>query len=615
MTKYIVVSGGVVSGIGKGVIASSTGLLLKTKGYKVTAIKIDPYMNIDAGTMRPQEHGEVYVLNDGGEVDLDLGNYERYLNVTLSRDNNITTGKIYREVIEKERKGDYLGKTVQIVPHITNEIQDWIQRVAKIPVDETGEEPDICIVELGGTVGDIESAPFIEAMRQFQFRVGHENFALIHVSLVPDMHGEQKTKPTQTTVHSLRGLGLLPDLIACRLLVPQALRDDTKEKISMFCHVAKNQVFGVHDVSSVYHVPLLLQSQGIVEYLKKRLNLDTVKISNEMVERGISLSKRWRNMTSGSERAFDTVNIVLVGKYTDLRDSYMSVTKSLEHSAFRVNRKLVLQWVESSDLEPEMQENHPAKYHDAWRAVVGAGGILVPGGFGSRGTEGMLLAIKYAREQKIPFLGICLGFQLAVIEWSRNVLSIPNATSTEFDQSTQSPAIVFMPEISKTHMGGTMRLGLRPTVFQEGTEWSKARRLYGGKEKIWERHRHRYEVNPEWVQTFRESGLEFVGKDEKGERMQVLELRDHPFFMGLQAHPEFCTRPLNPSPPFLGFVAAASDPESLEEQVQYQLKNFTPPHPEDSMVSEAELRNGQPVIYGKDQVLVNGNGDGVNGSS
>ncbi|KAF9059325.1 CTP synthase N-terminus-domain-containing protein [Rhodocollybia butyracea] len=610
MTKYIIVSGGVVSGIGKGVIASSTGLLLKTVGLKVTAIKIDPYMNIDAGTMRPQEHGEVYVLNDGGEVDLDLGNYERYLNVTLSRDNNITTGKIYREVIEKERKGDYLGKTVQIVPHVTNEIQDWIERVSKIPVDETGEEPDICIVELGGTVGDIESAPFVEAMRQFQFRVGHDNFALIHVSLVPDMHGEQKTKPTQTTVHSLRGLGLLPDLIACRLLVAQPLRPDTKAKISMFCHVTAEQVFGVHDVSSVYHVPLLLQSQGIVEFLTKRLNLGNVMITKEMAERGLSLSKRWRKMTSGSERAFDTVNIVLVGKYTDLKDSYMSVTKSLEHSAFRVHRKLTVQWVESSDLEPEVQENAPARYHDAWRAVVGAGGILVPGGFGNRGTEGMLLAIKYAREQRIPFLGICLGFQLAVIEWSRNVLNIPDATSTEFDQNTKSPAIVFMPEISKTHMGGTMRLGLRPTVFEEGTEtWSKVRKLYGGAEKIWERHRHRYEVNPDWVEKLSASGMPFAGKDEKGERMQVLELRDHPFFVGLQAHPEFCTRPLNPSPPFLGFVAAASGSGVLQEQIEYQLANFTPPHPEDTMVSEAELRNGQPVAHGKDHVLVNGSSE------
>lgn len=581
-----------MSGIGKGVIASSTGLLLKTTGLKVTSIKIDPYMNIDAGTMRPTEHGEVYVLNDGGEVDLDLGNYERYLDVTLSRDNNLTTGKIYREVIEKERKGEYLGKTVQIVPHITNAIQDWIERVSKVPSDDTDEEPDVCIVELGGTVGDIESAPFIEAMRQFQFRVGYENFALIHVSLVPDMHGEQKTKPTQTTVHSLRGLGLLPDLIACRLLVPQPLSSSTKDKISMFCHVSSEQVFGVHDVSSIYHVPLLLQSQGIIEYLQKRLRLDKINVSETMRTQGESLEKRWKEMTSRQERLFDTVSIALVGKYTDLKDSYMSVIKALEHSAFRVNRKLIIHWVESSDLESETQESNPAKYHDAWRALVGAGGILVPGGFGVRGTEGMMLAIKYAREQKTPFLGICLGFQLATVEWARNVLDMPGATSAEFDPNTEIPIIVFMPEISRTHMGGTMRLGLRPTVFETDSEnWSKVRKLYGGTGKIWERHRHRYEVNPELVDRFEQSGLSFIGKDEKGERMQILELKDHPFFVGLQAHPEFCTRPLNPSPPFLGLLAAASERSIFEEQLEYQLTNFKPPHPEHAMVNEAILRD------------------------
>ncbi|PBK87838.1 CTP synthase [Armillaria gallica] len=601
--KYIVVSGGVISGIGKGVIASSTGLLLKTLGLKVTAIKIDPYMNIDAGTMRPTEHGEVYVLNDGGEVDLDLGNYERYLDITLSRDNNITTGKIYREVIEKERKGEYLGKTVQIVPHVTNAIQDWIERVSKIPVDDSGEEPDVCIVELGGTVGDIESAPFVEAMRQFQFRVGHKNFALIHVSLVPDMHGEQKTKPTQTTIHSLRGLGLLADLIACRLLASDPLLPATKEKISMFCHVAAEQVFGVHNVSSVYHVPLLLQSQGILDYLRKRLDLDNISITPNMSQHGTSLEKRWRDLTTGQERLFDTVQIVLVGKYTDLKDSYMSVIKALEHSAFRVHRKLTLTWVESSDLEPETQESNPAKYHDAWRAVVGAGGILVPGGFGERGTEGMLMAIKYAREQHIPFLGICLGFQLAVVEWSRNVLNIPEATSAEFNKETKFPAIIFMPEISTTHMGGTMRLGLRPTVFEPGTEtWSKMRKLYGGSGKIWERHRHRYEVNPEWVDKLASSGLVFSGKDEKGERMQICELPDHPYFVGLQAHPEFCSRPLNPSPPFLGFVAASSGRHVLVEQLAFQQANFKPPHPEESMVAEAALRHGAPAVNGANGV-------------
>ncbi|KAM5533563.1 hypothetical protein V8D89_012779 [Ganoderma adspersum] len=614
MTKYILVSGGVVSGIGKGVIASSTGLLLKTTGLKVTAIKIDPYMNIDAGTMRPQEHGEVYVLNDGGEVDLDLGNYERYLDVTLSRDNNITTGKIYREVIEKERRGDYLGKTVQIVPHITNAIQDWIERVSKIPVDDTDEEPDVCIVELGGTVGDIESAPFVEAMRQFQFRVGYENFALIHVSLVPDMHGEQKTKPTQTTIHALRGLGLLPDLIACRVVVQKPLEPATKNKISMFCHVAPEQVVGVHDVSSVYHVPLLLQSQGIVEYLEKRLKLASIKITPEMQERGTSLAKRWRELTTRQERLYESVTIALVGKYTDMQDSYMSVVKSLEHSAFRCNRKLILKWVDSSDLEPGTQVTAPAKYHDAWKAVVSANGILVPGGFGMRGTEGMMLAIKWAREKHIPFLGICLGFQLAVVEFARNVCGFAGATSTEFDEKTPHPIIIFMPEISRTHMGGTMRLGLRPTVFDAdsdpaaGAVPSAVRKLYGGAPKIWERHRHRYEVNPEYIARLTEDregarGMRFVGKSESGDRMQVLELPGHPYFVGLQAHPEFCTRPLNPSPPFLGFVAAAAGGSVLEEQLEGQMRSFKPPHPEGAMVAEDILRHDSPRPAGEEAIL------------
>ncbi|KAJ6457095.1 P-loop containing nucleoside triphosphate hydrolase protein [Mycena vitilis] len=383
---------------------------------------------------------------------------ERYLNVTLSRDNNITTGKIYKEVTEKERKGIYLGKTVQ------NAIQHWIQRVAQIPVDDTGDVLDVCIVE-------------------FQFRVGHDNFALVHVSLVPDMHGEQKTKPTQTMIHSLRGLGF-PDSIACRLLGPQPLQPATKEKISMFCHVAPEQVLGVHYVSSVYHVPLL-QSQGIVDYLRKRLKLPSLNISREMWQKGESLHKRWKDMATGQERLFDSVSVAL-------------------HSAFRVHRKRIIHWVESPDLKPEMHETNPAKYLDAWRAVVGA--------------------------------GICLGFQLAVIEWARNVLGIAV-------HDTPSPLIIFMPEISRTHMGSTMRLGLRPTVFEPGTETYR----------IWERHRHQYEVNPDYVHRLHESGLILAGKDEKGERMQ--------------AHPEFCTRRLNPSPPFSGFIAAPSGLAVFDEQL------------------------------------------------
>ncbi|SPC63499.1 probable URA7 - CTP synthase 1 [Ustilago sp. UG-2017b] len=631
--KYIVVSGGVISGIGKGVIASSTGLLLKTLGLRVTAIKVDPYMNIDAGTMSPTEHGEVYVLDDGGEADLDLGNYERYLDVTLSRDNNITTGKIYREVIEKERKGDYLGKTVQIVPHLTNAIQDWIERVAQRPVDGSGEAPEVCIIELGGTVGDIESAPFVEAMRQFQFRVGHDNFALIHVSLVPVIGGEQKTKPTQAAIRDLRGLGLVPDMIAARC--PIRLEPAVINKLSMFCHVGPEQVMAVHDVSSTYHVPLLLEEQGMVRFFQKRLGLNVNgSIPKPMFDQGRELRTRWRELTVGHDRMIDKVEIVLIGKYTSLHDSYMSVVKSLEHAALRCHRKLELKWVESSDLEPVAESENPVKYHQAWQALCSAKGILVPGGFGTRGTEGMISAARWAREKKIPYLGICLGFQIAVIEYASNVLGIETAGSAELDANCKDPVIIYMPEISKTHLGGTMRLGLRPSLFQKGTEeWSKIRQLYGGQPVVWERHRHRYEVNPEYVEriesaasnpsakakatpqkvpsnipatspplsftsprlgsssTFEEAftgidELKFVGRDEKGERMQIAELRHHPYFVGMQAHPEFCSRPLNPSPPFLGFIAASAG--LLDEQLAMQ-KNYVPPHPESHMISESEM--------------------------
>ncbi|KZV79962.1 GATase-domain-containing protein, partial [Exidia glandulosa HHB12029] len=438
----------------------------------------------------------------------------------------------------------------------------------------------------------------------------------IHVSLIPDMHGEQKTKPTQTTVGVSRGLGLLPDIVACRLLGSDPLFPSTKAKISMFCHVSEAQVIGVHDVSSVYHVPLLLEAQGIVEYFQKRLNLSSLNIAKPMLDRGDVLRRRWQELTKNQERLFDEVSIVLVGKYTALKDSYMSVIKALEHSAFRCRRKLKLQLVPSEDLERETLDTAPVKYHDAWRALVGAQGVLVPGGFGLRGTEGMILAIKWAREQNVPFFGICLGFQVAVVEWARNVLGLAGANSTELDEATPHPAIVFMPEISTTHMGGTMRLGLRPTVFTPGTEtWSKVRRLYGGAPKIWERHRHRWEVNPEMVEKLEASGLKFVGKDEKGERMQVFELPNHPYFVGLQAHPEFCTRPLDPSPPFLGFVAASCGAQVLEEQAEWMAQNFRPPHPQDAMVSEPELikrsKGLTSTAEADAQPYVNGNGNGV----
>ncbi|ODQ64046.1 CTP synthase [Nadsonia fulvescens var. elongata DSM 6958] len=554
--KYVVVSGGVISGIGKGVLASSTGLLLKTLGLKVTSIKIDPYMNIDAGTMSPLEHGEVFTLDDGGEVDLDLGNYERYLNITLTRDHNITTGKMYQHVIERERKGDYLGKTVQVVPHLTNAIQDWIERVAVIPVDDTNEKPDVCIIELGGTVGDIESAPFVEALRQFQFRVGVENFALIHVSLVPVIHGEQKTKPTQAAIKDLRSLGLTPDVIACRCF--EELDPAAIEKIAMFCHVGPQQVIAVHDVPSTYHVPLLIAEQNFLGYLTKRLHLTDIEVAPARQQKGEVLFTNWKALTSANEKVSETVSIALVGKYTNLKDSYLSVIKALEHSSLRCQRILDIKWIEASDLDKETEASNNVKYTEAWAKLTSSDGILVPGGFGTRGTEGMIAACKYARENKIPYLGICLGFQIAVIEFARNVCGIADAHSIELDETTKNPVIVYMPEISKTHLGGTMRLGIRPSIFQPGSENSKIRALYGGGDSVNERHRHRYEVNPQMIDLLEKAGLNFIGKDDKGERMEILESNDHPYMVGAQYHPEYLSRVLDPSKPFLGLVAASA---------------------------------------------------------
>lgn len=564
--KYVVVSGGVISGIGKGVLASSTGLLFKTLGFRVSSIKIDPYMNIDAGTMSPLEHGECFVLNDGGEVDLDLGNYERYLNITLTRDHNITTGKIYSHVIERERQGDYLGKTVQVVPHITGAIQDWIERVSKIPVDESGLEPEICIIELGGTVGDIESAPFVEALRQFQFRVGVENFALIHVSLVPVIHGEQKTKPTQAAIKDLRSLGLTPDMIACRC--QEELEVSTIEKIGMFCHVGPEQVIAVHDVNSTYHVPLLLKEQRMMKYLTRKLHLNDSDLSPDALTRGEKLLNKWEELTSRHDRSFQTVTIALVGKYTNLKDSYLSVIKALEHSSMRCNRKLKIEWVESTSLEEGAKDHEISEYHKAWHHVCQADGILVPGGFGNRGIEGMIAAAKYARENNVPYLGVCLGLQIAVIEFVRNVLGYENSTSMEFDANAdeETASVVYMPDVDQIKLGGTMRLGIHETRFVPGTESCNLRKLYGGSDHVLERHRHRYEVNPKLIDQIEKKGLKFVGKDETGSRMELLELEGHKFFVGTQYHPEYLSKVLDPSRPFLGLVAASSGtlPEILQ---------------------------------------------------
>ena len=555
---------------------------------------------------------------------------ERYLNITLTRENNITTGKIYQHVIERERRGDYLGKTVQVVPHLTDAVQDWIERVARIPVDDTNEEPDVCIIELGGTVGDIESGPFIEAMRQLRRRAGKDNFLQIHVSLVPVVNGEQKTKPTQAAIRDVKSAGLSPDLIACRCAEP--LEKETTDKISRFCDVDPEQVIAVHDVASTYHVPLLLENQGLITHLRSIFRLDALSIAPSLIRKGVQTWHAWKSLTTSQEHLHQSVTIALVGKYTNLHDSYLSVVKSLEHSAMACSRKLNLVWIDASHLEESVRVSSPADFHTAWKDLCTAQGILVPGGFGLRGTAGMISAIRWAREKDVPFLGVCLGMQLAVIEYTRHVCGITKADSTEFDERTEDPMIINMPEISKTTLGGTMRLGLRNTIFQDGSEWSKLRKLYTKKADhlpngnaspphltngtvehsnadtipngnsngttlnsstangplvegnrgstsppmiISERHRHRYEVNPARIDELTAAGLHFVGKDETGQRMEVVELKEHPWFVGVQFHPEYLSRVLAPSSksctrladffvadrvvePYLGFVAASA---------------------------------------------------------
>ncbi|XP_006585718.1 CTP synthase isoform X1 [Glycine max] len=547
--KYVLVTGGVVSGLGKGVTASSIGVLLQACGFRVTSIKIDPYLNTDAGTMSPFEHGEVFVLDDGGEVDLDLGNYERFLDLKLTRDNNITTGKIYQSVIEKERRGDYLGKTVQVVPHITDAIQEWIECVAQIPVDGKEGPADVCVIELGGTIGDIESMPFIEALGQFSYRVGPGNFCLVHVSLVPVLNvvGEQKTKPTQHSVRQLRGLGLTPNLLACRS--SKELDDNVKEKLSQFCHVPSSSILTLYDVPNIWHIPLLLRDQKAHEAILKTLNLRGVATEPNF--------KEWIATTKVYDKFHEMVRIAMVGKYTNLSDAYLSVLKALLHASTACNHKLVVDLVPAEHLEDDTSKEDPDAYKAAWGLLKGANGILVPGGFGDRGVEGKILAAKYARENNIPYLGICLGMQIAVIEFSRSVLGLHDANSTEFDPKTENPCVIFMPEGSKTHMGGTMRLGSRRTYFHVAD--CKSAKLYGNASFVDERHRHRYEVNPDMISQLESAGLSFVGKDETGKRMEIVECPSHPFFIGAQFHPEFKSRPGKPSPLFLGLISAACE--------------------------------------------------------
>ena len=597
-TKFVIITGGVISGIGKGVTASSIGLILKMMGYRPTAIKIDPYLNVDAGTMSPFEHGECFVLNDGGETDLDLGNYERFLDVELTSDSNLTTGKVYLSTIEKERRGDFLGKTVQVVPHITDTIQEKILKVSRQPVDGSNEPPDICVIELGGTLGDIESMPFVEALRQLQTRVGYKNCCFVHVSMVPVVGspGEQKTKPTQHSVKEMRSLGLFPDLIVCR--GSQSLSAETRDKLSMFCQVPEENVISVHDVSNIFRVPLLLMEQRIPELLTSRLRLNSltpkqnarlfqnpeyrVPIPNQkLLEQWHEIADRaddkYMKDAEGNEKN-KHVKIAIVGKYTGLHDSYLSVSKAITHAALATCQNLKIVWINAEDLEDEnhfpnsdinRNNKNKSKRDEAWEKLRQCDGIVVPGGFGTRGLEGKLKTVNYARTKKVPFLGICLGMQAAVIEYARNVLGITRATSTEClaDLSydlipDKEDFIIFMPEGDKTKMGGTMRLGARTTLLKNG---SKAQNLYNGALEISERHRHRYEVNPKLVNNLEAAGLIFSGRDTTGERMEVIELgeEEHPYFLAAQYHPEYTSRPTRPSPLFLGLLESIKQSRAM----------------------------------------------------
>lgn len=510
----------------------------------------DPYLNTDAGTISPFEHGEVFVLDDGGEVDLDLGNYERFLDLTLTCDNNLTTGKVYSKVIERERRGDYLGHTVQVVPHVTDCIQDWIENVAHIPVDGQSVTPDVCVIEMGGTVGDIESMPFIEAIRQFQFRVAEDDFCLVHVSLVPTVgaSAEQKTKPTQHNVRQLRGYGLNPNVLAVRSQKP--IVQSVREKLFQSCHVRPEQIVTIHDVTNIWHVPVILEQQQMHKTVCEKLKLSGYD--------QIDLHGWRKNVAELWDTLFTKVRIAIVGKYTDHTDAYLSVIKALQHACLEARLGLEVIWIEATQLQTDFKDRDPKAFAESWDALAEADGILVPGGFGDRGIEGKILAAQFARTSRIPYFGICLGMQIAVIEYARNVMGLEDATSMEFSIAGPNLAIVYMPEISQTHLGGTMRLGSRWTVLH--TMECLSARLYNCGNRILERHRHRYEVNPKRVEQFEKAGLKFVGRDESGQRMEIAELERniHPYYVCVQFHPEFKSRPLKPSPLFLGFVLASA---------------------------------------------------------
>jgi len=535
-TKYIFITGGVVSSVGKGVTAAAIGLILKERGFKVAVQKLDPYINVDPGTMSPYQHGEVFVLDDGAETDLDLGHYERFIDIRLNRVCNITTGQVYAEVIAKERRGDYLGGTIQVIPHITNEIKRRIELVSK----STGAE--IVLVEVGGTVGDIESLPFLEALRQLRSDLGRENTAYIHVTWLPYIGAtdEIKTKPTQHSVAELRSIGITPDMIVARS--DMAIQEDLRKKIAQFCDVEKRGVIPMPTMSILYEIPLLLEQENVAEYLMERLNLQP-KIKPDWTG--------WETLVAETKRKKPLVPIALVGKYVELHDAYISVREALKHAALFLGLELDLKWVHATDLEK-------GKNLDVLEKVSG---IIVPGGFGSRGIEGKILAVKHARENKVPFLGLCLGMQLMVVEFGRYVLQTDQVNSSEFDHTVKHPVIDLMPDQqSVKDLGGTMRLGLYPCVLQTGTIAAKA---YGVK-KVEERHRHRFEFNNNYREEFAKNGMVFSGLSPDKNLVEIVELKDHPFMLGTQFHPEFLSRPTRPHPLFLAFMRAAAVKTGVE---------------------------------------------------
>ena len=537
--KYIFVTGGVVSGLGKGITASSLGRLLKARGYKVTMQKFDPYLNVDPGTMNPIQHGEVFVTDDGAETDLDLGHYERFIDESLTKNSTVTSGKIYWSVLNKERKGDYGGGTVQVIPHVTNEIKsrfyksaESLRNVGKGKKDD--KDIEIAIIEVGGTVGDIESQPFIESIRQFKHELGNENVILVHVVLIPYIKASQelKTKPTQQSVKTLQGMGIQPDILMCRSEYP--VDSSIISKISLFCNLEPNCVIVNPDVDILYEVPIVMEKQGLAKAASKCLGLK---------DKNPNLTE-WNKMINNMKHPAKEVNIALVGKYVALHDAYLSVVEALKAAGGANRAKINITWIDSENIK----KSNVAKY------LKGANGIIVPGGFGSRGVEGMILAAEYARTKKIPYLGICLGMQVAIIEFARNVLGLKDADSAEFNVDTKNPVIHLMPEqIGVEDLGGTLRLGSYPCKLEKNT---KCYKLFG-KEEISERHRHRYEVNNDYRDEYKKNGMVLAGVSPNGKIVEMIEISKHPFYVATQSHPELKSRPNRPHPLFQGFIQAA----------------------------------------------------------